>query len=212
MMSELALVPSARTMRRWDLAAALCGTLVVVLGFLAGLQVWQLAELHRGLLGAAEALDTTSRALGLLEDVPIVGGGADELAGEVATTAAQVRAGALGARSDVRTLGLLLMVGIVVLGLLPLLLVYLPVRLARTRELRGLRRHLAAEPPDPLLVEHLARAALRRVPFGDLRRVGDRPWRDVDEGRHHELAAAELRRLGVPPPPAWTGGRAPGGS
>jgi hypothetical protein len=38
------------------------------------------------------------------------------------------------------------------------------------------------------------------VPYAQLRRVSRQPWRDVEQGRHEHLAAAELRRLGLRPP------------
>lgn len=49
MVSELALLPSDRALRRWDLAAAVY-TLRSAVGAAAGWQIWPLAELHRGLL------------------------------------------------------------------------------------------------------------------------------------------------------------------
>ncbi len=67
-------------------------------------------------------------------------------------------------------------------------MLYVPLRMARQQELRGLRR-LLADQPDPVLI---------------LRRVSGAPWRDVDQGRHLPLAAAELRRLGLRPPPGWS--------
>lgn len=201
-MSELALLPSRRTLRRWDAVAAVMTAVFAVLGMVAGAQVWGLAELHRGLLEAAEALDLTARAIALLGDVPFVGGGADQLADSVRETSGEVRGSARAAREDVRMLAVVVGTSIVALPVLPLVLLYLPMRLARRRELRGLRQLLAG-PVDPMLVEHLARAALRRVPYAELRRVSGRPWLDVEQGRHLHLAAAELRRLGVPPPPGW---------
>lgn len=209
-MSEFALRPSRRTVRRWDLAAAATMVVFTVLGVLTTRYVWQLAELDAGLLRAADALDVTGQAIGLIEQVPVVGDGAGELAATVGDTAEDVRGSVAAARTDLRALGVLLGVIVVALPGVPLLLVYLPMRLARGRELRGLRR-LLRRPADPALVEHLARAALRRVPFRDLRRVSAQPWLEVDRGHHHRLAAAELRRLGVAPPPGWSGPDHPDG-
>ncbi len=203
MVSELALLPSGRTLRRWDVATLVYTAVFAALGVVAGVQLWNLAELHRALLEAAQALDQTSRAIALVGEVPVVGDGAAELAGSVRDTAAQVRTGALAAATDVRTLAVVVGVALVVLPLAPVLALYVPLRVARAREVRGLRRLLAG-PADPMLVEHLARAALRRVPYSELRHVSGRPWRDVEQGRHVALAAAELRRLGVRPPAAWS--------
>ena len=201
-MSELALLPSHRTVGRWDGAAAVTTAVFTVLGVVAGAQVWGLAELYRGLLEAAEALDLTARAIALLGNVPLVGGGADQLADSVRETSVEVRGSAGAARANLRMLAVLLGTSIVALPILPLVLLYLPLRLARRRELRGLRRLLDG-PVDPMLVEYLARAALRRVPYAELHRISGRPWLDVEQGRHLHLAAAELRRLGVAPPPGW---------
>jgi len=70
--------------------------------------------------------------------------------------------------------------------------------------MRGLRRLLAGS-VDPMLVEHLARAAVVRVPYAQLREVSRTPWEDLEAGRHRHLAAAELRRLGIAPPDGWDG-------
>ena len=203
MMSELALLPSARSLHRWDATATVYVVVVVGAGLFAGRQIWSLAELHRGLLDAADALDLTARAIGLLGQVPLIGSGADQLAGSVADTSAQIRTSAVAARADVRSLALVIGAAIALLPIVPVLVLYVPLRMARQRELRGLRR-LLADQPDPVLIEHLARAALHRVPYAELRRVSGAPWRDVDQGRHLLLAAAELRRLGLRPPPGWS--------
>jgi hypothetical protein len=200
--SELALLPSGRTVRRWDVVAMAYVVVSVALGMVAGVQLWSLAELHRGLLEAAQALELTSRAIALVGNIPVIGDGADELAGSVRDTSVQVRTSAVTAAADVRALAVVVGVALVLVAVVPVLALYLPLRLARSREVRGLRRLLVGQ-PDPLLVEHLARAALRRVPFAELRRISGQPWRDVDQGRHEALAAAELRRLGVQPPVEW---------
>ncbi|WP_214370278.1 hypothetical protein [Pseudonocardia sp. H11422] len=212
MTAELALLPSSRTLRQWDLAAAVTSVVFTILGVVAGLQLWGLAELHRGLLEAADALGLTARAIALLGDVPFVGTGADQLADSVRETSVEIRGSADAARDDLQTLAVVVGIAGIAFPVLPLVLLYLPLRLARRRELRGLRRVLGG-PVDPMLVEHLARAALRRVPYPELRRISDRPWADVEQGRHLHLAAAELRRLGVRPPPGWVapGGRVNGG-
>jgi hypothetical protein len=202
-LSELALVPSRRAVRRWDVAVVLVAMVFAALGVLAGRQIWELAELNRGLVQAGEALDTAAKAIGMLGGVPLIGDDVGALAAGVRETADEVRASAETGRADVQMLAVVLAVTVFLLGVVPLLLLYLPLRVARVRELRGLRRKLAGR-PDAVLIEHLARAALRRVPLPELRRVADRPWADVDQGRHMPLAAAELRRLGVRPPREWT--------
>ena len=59
MTAEFALVPSARTVRRLDLATVLVVLGFAALGVLVGRQLWMLAQLHRGLIDAAAALDAS---------------------------------------------------------------------------------------------------------------------------------------------------------
>ncbi|GAA3223785.1 hypothetical protein GCM10017691_11130 [Pseudonocardia petroleophila] len=204
MTSEFALVPSRRTVRRLDLVAMSAVAVFAALGLVVGTQLWGLAELHRGLLDAASALDSTGRAIGLVADAPLIGESAGRLAGDITATAGDVRVQAVAARDGVRAVAIGVGTTIGLLGLLPALALWLPLRLARRRELRGLRRMLSG-PAAPALVEHLARAAVRRVPYGELCRISPRPWLDLEHGRHTALAHAELRRLGVTPPPGWDG-------
>ena len=128
MMSELALLPSARSLHRWDATATVYVVVVVGAGLFAGQQIWSLAELHRGLLDAADALDLTARAIGLVGQVPLIGSGADQLAGSVADTSAQIRTSAVAARADVRSLALVIGAAIALLPIVPVLVLYVPLR------------------------------------------------------------------------------------
>lgn len=198
-MSELALIPSRRTMRWCDLAAAAIAAVFAALGVVAGVQVSALAELHQVLLEAGHALELTARAVALVNEVPFIGDEAARLADSVRETATEVRTSATTVREDLSALGLVIGIVIAAIPVAPLVLLYAPLRLARRRELRRLRRMLDG-PVEPALVEHLARAAVRRVPFHELHEVSAHPWLDIEQGRHEHLAAAELRRLGIRSP------------
>lgn len=200
-MSELALIPSRRTVWWCDLAAVVATALFTALGVLAGAHVAALAELHDAMREGAHALELTAQAVALVQQVPFIGDDAGRLAGSVRETATSVRASATTVQEEMQALGLIVALVIAAIPLIPLLLVYAPLRIARGRELRGLRRMLHG-PVEPALVEHLARAAVRRVPYRELRRVSPHPWLDVEQGRHGHLAAVELRRLGIRSP-AW---------
>lgn len=205
-MSELALTPSGRAIIWCDVAVATTTALFAALGVLAGAQVAGLADLHRTLLEAAHALDLTAGAVALVDGVPFIGDDAGRLADSVRETATSVRASATTVQDELRAVGLLVGVVIAAIPIIPLVLLYAPLRLARSRELHRLRGMLHG-PAEPALVEHLARAAVRRVPYQELRRVTAHPWHDIEHGRHTHLAAAELRRLGIRSP-SWI---APGG-
>jgi hypothetical protein len=200
--SELALLPSGRTLRRWISTAAGYVVASLAVGAAGEWQIWSLAELHRSLLEAADALTLTARAVGLVGEVPVVG--ADQLASGITDTAEEVRRNAVTVRGQVHVLAVVVGVAVVLLLTVPLVAVYLPLRVARAREVAGLKRKLAGW-TDPMLVEHVADAALSRVPFAELRHVSGQPWQDVEQGRHRPVAVAELTRLGLRPPAGWAG-------
>ena len=62
MIRELALLPDARTIRRLDVLSVVIVIGFAAFGLFAGLHLWGLAGLHRGLLGAAAGLESTGRA------------------------------------------------------------------------------------------------------------------------------------------------------
>lgn len=208
-MAELALLPSRRALRRLDALAVVTVVVFAALGVLAWTRIADLARIGAGLADVAASLDLAARAIALLGEVPVVGESADRLSGSVARAASSVAANAAEVGASVTVLAVVVGLAIALLPLPLVLGVYLPLRLARRREVRGLRRLLAGE-PDPMLVEHLAHGAVARVPYGELRRVSRSPWRDLDAGRHRHLAAAELRRLGVPVPREWPDAEPPG--
>jgi hypothetical protein len=205
-LSQVTLIPSRRAVWWCDVAAAVAALVFAALGAVTGAYVAGLAEIHRALLEGAHALDQAAQGVGLLGQVPFVGDDAGRLAAGIGDTAAEVRTSATTVRADLRALGVLIGIVIVAIPVVPLVLLYAPLRLARRRELRQLRRMLDG-PAEPALVEHLARAAAHHIPCPELHQVSAQPWRDIARGHHSHLAAAELRRLGILPP-AWIGSAA----
>lgn len=170
MIRELALLPGARTIRRLDVLSVMIVIGFAAFGLFAGLHLWGLAGLHRGLLGAATGLESTGLAIASLADLPLVGDAAQRQADNVVRTATEVRTGALAVRDSVQMLAVVVGVAIVLLAVVPVAVLYLPLRLARRRQLSELRRMLS-EPIEPMLVEHLAREAVRRAPYRELRQM-----------------------------------------
>ncbi len=138
MVSELALLPNDRTLRRWNFTATVYMLASLAVDAAVGWHIWSLAELHRSLSEAADALSLTAGAIGLVGQVPVVsaGAGAGQLAGSITDTAEEVRRNAVTARRQVHVL-----------------------LVASAREVTGLQQKLAG-PVDALLVEHVAHAAL----------------------------------------------------
>lgn len=187
------------------MAAALLAA-YLVLGAVAAWKLSDFARVADSMRAAAVASEEAARGVDRLSGVPFVGGSAARLAESIGTVALGLRDNA-----EALTVGVYVVAGAVgvSVALLPMVLVgggYVALRRSRHRQLRTLRRMVHGD-AEPLLVQHLARQALTGLPFAELRRLGGDPWRDVDEGRHLRLAAAELRRLGIPAPPHW--GEAP---
>lgn len=94
---------------------------------------------------------------------------------------------------------------VMLIGLLPPLVLWLPARL-RYAKAAGAASEAR---DDPSALDLLALRALTTLPAAELRAVGDRPayaWRTGDPEALSQLAALELRRLGLHPPktPAQT--------
>jgi hypothetical protein len=162
MTSQLALLPSKQALRRMDALAIAWAITFLVLGVIAWNSLRNLAQLGVGLGDAAESLELAARAVALLGEVPVVGDSADQLSTGIEQAAASTRANAEDVRSNVPVLAAVIGLAIAVLPLPLLAGVYLPLRLARRREVQGLRRLLSGQ-VDPLLVEHLAHGAVSRI-------------------------------------------------
>jgi hypothetical protein len=174
----------------------------IVVGLWVEREVKGLADLSRTVIAAGVALEEAGGALQTLEDIPFVGedvggvGERTERAGESA------RLSGRSSRESVESLSVLLGVSIAVAPTLPLLLLYLPMRLSWRRQVQALRRALRGAPDDRAVDEFLAWRAVLNLPYDRLREVSVDPWRDLEAGRYRKLGDAELRRLGIDRPAA----------
>lgn len=203
-----------RDLRLLDAIIVFWCTLCIVVGVWVGYEIWQLGRLGTSIVQSGQALDSSGRALQELRGLPLIGDTPGTIGDEVRRTGADVAASGGQARESIRRLGILLGLATVLVPLAPVLLLYLPFRVGRRSDLRGVRRMLGRG--DQRDVEtYLASRALAAIPYERLRRVTPAPWTDFEEGRHKDLADAELRRLGLrrsedpsgPPVPSSASGR-----
>ena len=176
----------------------------VVTWLLFGLRVHDevegLTELSTTISRAGGAVEETGRALGDL-NIPFVGDRIERTAQGIADAGRETRLSGRTARDSIADLSTLLGLSVALIPSSAILLVYLPVRVARVRERRALRRLLARHGNDPTLERLLAHRALQTMSYQRLEQsVGERPWADLAEGRYAELAAAERRRLNLDGP------------
>lgn len=172
--------------------------LFVFLGVLVHDTVQELAVLSRSVTTAGQAVDETGRAIGSI-DVPLVGGALGTVGREVQEAGQSVIGAGGSTRASIDRLALILGLVVGIVPSLPLVVYYGPPRIGRALEVRAVKAALEDGAGDPLLERFLAQRATVSLSFRELRRVSARPWRDLEEGHVAELAAAELRRVGVHP-------------
>ena len=185
--------------RRRIVAAALAfwTVLWLVVGALTGVQIRNLTQVSDSLAKSGRALGTAGTALEALGRLPVVGERPRRLGREVRATAEEVRGAAASSRETVRWVSVLVGVALVVIPVVPVLGVYVVLRVSDRRQRRAVARALEQSPPDPRLEEFLAHRALQHLDYEVLRRVSQDPWADLRNGAYRRLANAELTRLGL---------------
>ncbi|MDP1850500.1 MAG: hypothetical protein Q8K79_22105 [Solirubrobacteraceae bacterium] len=169
----------------------------LLLGLRVHAEVEGLTELSTTISRAGGAVEQTGRALGDL-NIPFVGERIDRTAEEVTAVGRDTRISGRTARDSIADLSTLLGLSVALIPSSAILLVYLPVRVARIRERRALRQLLARFGDDAGLERLLAHRALQTMSYRRLQAAaGDRPWVDLAEGRYGALAAAERDRLNL---------------
>jgi hypothetical protein len=169
----------------------------IVYGVFVHREVEGLTSLSDTVVRTGQAVDASAEALRPLRSLPFgIGNRVARLADQAHQVALSAEQSGSDSRHSVDVLAVELGFAIALIPTVPLVAIYAPLRLSRLREVRSVRRALRERPGDPMFREYLARRATEKLPFHVLRDVTATPWRDVTEGRHVELARAELRRLG----------------
>ena len=181
-----------------DAALAAWVLLWIVMGIAVAREVRSLADISDNARDAGLATERAGDLLDSLSDVPLVGDRLREPAATIRQAGARTVAGAERSRERAKGVGTLLGISIAVIPSLPLLVLYLPGRMALERDRRLIRRGLREHAPG--LQELLATRAVAALPYRRLRAITPDPVRDLREGRHEALAAAELDRLGLDGP------------
>lgn len=187
--------PAAR--RLLDAAVLLWALGWIVVGLLVAREVQALGELSDTVVVAGDALGNAGSAIASLEGVPFVGENLREVGERTERAAESARASGRSSRESIDSLSLLLGIAIALGPSLPLVALYLPMRLAWNRDLRSLRRALTAFPDEPGLEEYLARRAALALPYDRLHRTTSEPWGALAAADRRRLSDAELERVGI---------------
>jgi hypothetical protein len=169
--------------------------LCLMLGMAATKRINHLGTLGDGLVSAGDSVAGVGAWIGGLQDTPLIGGTIGTIADRVdalgATTAQQGRDGKAAVWKAALAIGIL----ITLLPTLPVLVVWIPARVALERERASLRAALQAN--EPGVWEYLALQAVDDMSFTDLRKISADPWEDIRNARYEKLARVEIDRLGL---------------
>lgn len=169
-----------------------------------GLDVHSLSQLPSTLGAAGHAIATTGGAIATLGHVPLVGGGLANLGHHVTATGRRAEVSAADSQGSISQLSVLLPIAVALLPVVPVLAVYLPLRIQRMREARAVIGALKAGEGQRVRT-FLAHRAVTTLAFHKLTAVSEDPWLELNSERYDALAEAELQRLGIdvsaPSPP-----------
>lgn len=159
--------------------------------------VWELADVGDTVTTSGAAITSAGEALESLREVPVVGERPAELGGEAARAGADIEARGQEVKGQLRQLSILLGLAVALIPTTPVVGLYAPLRSARERERRAIAQVLQGSGADAGFDRYLAERAVRHLPWSEVRRLVDDPWQAVLDGRHRQLADAELARIGL---------------
>jgi hypothetical protein len=153
-------------------------------------EVASLRALSHTVVKAGAATESTGHALAAVGHLPFVGGRISDLAAQAVAAGASARASGAATATTIDQLAVLLGIAIALIPTVPLLALYVPLLIGWRRDRAAVRGAVAKWDGEPELEAYLAQRALAHLPFEELRGSPS----DAD------LAAAELRRLGLDRP------------
>jgi hypothetical protein len=186
---------SARAMRRLNVALAIWALLWIGIAAYTAYEVSALRALSHTVVKAGTATESTGHALAAVGHLPFVGSRISQLADQAVAAGASARESGASTATTVDQLAVLLGIAIALIPTVPLLALYIPLRLSWRRDRREVSRAVARWDGEPALEAFLAHRALTHMRFEELRELGY-DGRE-DPALNADLAAAELRRLGL---------------
>ncbi len=193
-------VPRPLVRRLLDVALVVWIAVWVFLGFRVADEVHGLTDLSRTTVAAGLALQDAGEALVSLGRLPVVGDDVETLGERTMRAGRSARDSGRSSRESIENLSLLLGLSVALIPSVPLLALYVPLRISWFRQVRAVRQAVERDPSNPVLTEFLARRAASNLPYDALRATTPDPWDDLANGRFQPLADAELDRLGIKRP------------
>ncbi len=170
----------------------------VAVGVQVAHEVDGLSRLSDTVATVGRAVDSSGQALESIAGIPLVGDRVRGPAARVREAGRSALASGRRSRESVHNLSPLLGFAVALIPTVPLLAIYLPLRVVGLRERRAVIRLVREHRDDPRLSRLLAQRALSRLSYGDLAAATlDANGGDPARGSTELLAAAELARVGV---------------
>jgi hypothetical protein len=185
-------------MRRLNVGLAIWAAFWIGIAAYTAYEVSSLRTLSRTVVKAGAATESTGHALTAIAHLPFVGGQLAQLGEQAIEAGASARTSGASTATTIDRLAVLFGIAIALIPTVPLLALYLPLLLSWRRDRTAVRYAIARWDGETGLEAFLARRALAHMRFDELRELGY----DGTEGSapNSELAAAELRRLGLDRP------------
>jgi hypothetical protein len=189
---------SARAMRWLNVAVVLWAAFWIGVATYTAYEVAALRTLSHTVVKAGKATESTGHALAAIGHVPFVGGRVASLAAQAIAAGASARTSGASTATTIDHLAVLLGIAIGLIPTVPLLALYVPLLVSWRRDRKAVRRAVSQWDGEPGLEAFLAYRAVAHLPYHELRELGY----DGTEGSapSSDLAAAELRRLGLDRP------------
>jgi hypothetical protein len=192
-----ALLPRGRALVLVDLGLALWVAVWIALGTAIAGQVHGLRQLSVTVTKVGGALQETGQTLDGLSSAPLIGGRIGDAAKRIDEAGDSTVASGARSRESIANLSWMLGVFLAVIPSVPVLVLYVPLRVAAWRERRALERLVRERGDDEVLRRLLAQRALLTIPYQRLLADIEDPLGAAGDARVDALADAELERLGV---------------
>ncbi len=191
------IVSSSRLIRVLDVLLLFWILAWLLLAILIGREIRELKRLSSTVVASSDVLHETANVLRALKDLPLVGEQVATAEDAVERAADSARVSGRASRHTIDALSILLGISIALIPTVPLVGLYLPLRISWRREVRAVHNALFEAGSDPMFREFLARRATEKLAYHQLRQIEANPWRAMEEGRFERLSEAELHRLGL---------------
>lgn len=189
-------IPATARVTAPDAVLAVWAAFWIALAVVVALDTREVAKLGGTVAQTGSAMSAVG---GVIGSIPF-SGDVSSASQSVQQAGASAQANGADAQAAADRLGIYLGIAIAFIPSVPLIGLYLPIRLARIRESRAARRSLAVFGGDARFQEFLARRAVQHLTYEEITAISEQPWEDMRRGRFRALATAELQRLEIQRP------------